>query len=68
MENVGRMDSEAQVCKNCKHRQYESYSSGYVCVDDKSPYLADWVEDDCTCERFRMKNKKTKRGDYRGNK
>jgi uncharacterized protein YjhX (UPF0386 family) len=25
-----------------------------------------WIVDDCTCERFRMKNKKTKKGDYRG--
>lgn len=67
-EKEGRTDLEAQGCKNCKHRQYEEYSQGYVCVDDKSPYFGDWVEDDWSCERFRPKNKRTAVGDYRGKK
>lgn len=63
MENVGRMDSEAQVCKNCRKRQCDL--DEYVCIDSKSPHYDEVVEDE-TCERFRAKNKKTKKGDYRG--
>ena len=43
------MDS---ACENCKYWQYEDIDRGHVCVNDKSYYLAEWTENNQSCEEF----------------
>lgn len=37
-------------CENCRYYEHEEIDDGYVCVNDDSEYLADWVEPGHCCE------------------
>lgn len=43
-------------CENCRYCEYENIDEGYVCVNDKSDYLADWVNLYGCCEEWSGKN------------
>ena len=43
------METE-KICGKCKYHKLETISYGYVCVNDKSEYVADWTEYDFSCE------------------
>lgn len=41
-----------QTCGNCKWHYHEDIDDGYVCVNDSSPFLAEWTEHDDTCDEW----------------
>ena len=41
-----------RCCGTCKYHKHEDIDDGWVCVNDRSDYLADWTEDDDGCERW----------------
>ena len=43
-----------KCCGTCKYGRYD-YASGYVCVNDASDYVADYVEYDFACEDWEKK-------------
>ena len=43
------------TCKDCKYHIFEEIDKGYVCCNDQSEHIADWTEDDDTCEYFTPK-------------
>lgn len=40
-----------QNCGNCKHADYDS-EQGYICLNDNSEYLSDFVEHDHWCSDY----------------
>lgn len=44
-------------CGNCKYGHYDKMQ-GYVCVNDESEYVADFVEYEHWCEEWESKNDK----------
>ena len=45
-----------QNCSSCKYHYFEEIDRGYVCVNDKSEHIADWTEDDDTCEYWEKRS------------
>ena len=45
---------EKECCGNCVHSDYDSMQ-GYVCCNDESEYLADFVEYNHCCEEYEEK-------------
>ena len=45
------------MCERCGTCEYGSYDrmNGYVCVNDSSEYVADFVEYDHCCEEYTQK-------------
>lgn len=41
-----------EVCGTCKYHEHENIDDGWVCVNDKSEYFADWTEYNDTCEEW----------------
>lgn len=39
-------------CMRCKYYQHEDIDDGYVCVNDRSDFCADWVEPTHSCDEF----------------
>lgn len=46
-----------KCCGTCTHASYDK-TDGYVCVNDDSDYVADFVDYDFLCEDWRGKEKK----------
>ena len=46
-------------CGTCKYGHYDKMQ-GYVCVNDESEYVADFVEYEHWCEEWESKNDKEK--------
>ena len=40
------------TCKTCMWHMHERIDNGFICVNDRSPYLADWTEDDQSCDAW----------------
>lgn len=47
----------SNCCGTCKYGEYDRVD-GYVCVNDESEYLADFVEYGHCCEEFEPKERK----------
>ena len=41
-----------EVCGTCKYHCHEEVDEGWVCVNDRSEYFADWTEYNYTCEEW----------------
>ena len=52
-----------ECCGTCKYGSYDRMN-GYVCVNDSSEYVADFVEYDHCCEEYTQKG--TKNDDQSG--
>lgn len=46
-----------ECCGTCKYGSYDRMN-GYVCVNDSSEYVADFVEYDHCCEEYTQKGTK----------
>ena len=42
------------TCKTCRYHMHEDISDGYVCVNADSDKVADWTEDDYSCDKWEM--------------
>lgn len=42
-------------CGNCKHHYHEDIDDGWVCVNPRSRFCADWTEYEDTCEEWEEK-------------
>ena len=38
--------SNDKCCGTCKYNRYDDIGDGWVCVNDRSEYYADWIEYD----------------------
>lgn len=36
-------------CQNCRYYEHEEIDDGFVCVNDESEYVADWVDEEFVC-------------------
>lgn len=45
------MQDTKQCCGTCKYGSYDK-TDGYVCVNDQSEYVADFVEVDHICDEY----------------
>lgn len=45
------MQDTKQCCGTCKYGSYDK-TDGYVCVNDQSEYVADFVEFDHSCDEY----------------
>ena len=43
-----------QRCKNCRYADWDK-EDGYICTNDESEYIMDFVEYDHTCEDWEEK-------------
>ena len=43
-----------KTCKTCRYHRHEDISDGYVCVNADSDKVADWTEDDYSCDKWEM--------------
>ena len=48
------MNCDNQCCGNCRYGSYDEMQ-GYVCVNDESEYVADFVEYGHSCEEWEEK-------------
>ncbi len=46
------MEEKNNVCGTCKYHEHEDIDNGWVCVNDKSEYFADFTEYNDTCEEW----------------
>ena len=46
------MREQQKCCGTCKHHQQENITDGFVCVNDESDYVADWTDEDHTCDAW----------------
>ena len=53
------MASCRQCCGTCEYGSYDRIQ-GYVCVNDESEYVADFVEYDHRCDCWEQKRRKQK--------
>nr|DAE38044.1 MAG TPA: zona-pellucida-binding protein-like protein [Bacteriophage sp.] len=53
------MASCKQCCGTCEYGSYDKMN-GYVCVNDQSEYVADFVEYDHSCIDWEQKRRKHK--------
>ena len=51
------MQDTKQCCGTCKYGSYDK-TDGYVCVNDQSEYVADFVEYDHSCTDWEEKEKR----------
>ena len=52
-------DNDNFCCGTYRYGSYDKIN-GYVCVNDKSDYVADFVEYDHVCEEWKQKRRKQK--------
>lgn len=52
-------DNDNFCCGICRYGSYDKIN-GYVCVNDKSGYAADFVQYDNVCEEWEQKRRKRK--------
>lgn len=43
--------SNEKCCGTCKYHGFENLSDGWVCVNDRSEYCADWTEYKDSCDK-----------------
>ena len=53
------MTDRKECCVTCKYGSYDK-TNGYVCVNDESDYVADFVEYDYSCDFWEQKQGKRK--------
>lgn len=41
-----------KCCGTCKYHRHEDIDDGWVCVNDRSEYCADWTEYSDSCEAW----------------
>ncbi len=41
-----------KCCGTCKYHHHENIDDGWVCVNDRSEYCADWTEYEDFCEEY----------------
>ena len=41
-----------RCCGECRHCEYEDISQGWICVNDQSEYLGDWVDYEMHCAEW----------------
>ena len=40
-------------CGNCKwHKPDENFKEDWICCNDKSEYVADWVDEESVCDEY----------------
>jgi len=39
-------------CGTCRWHQHEGIDDGWVCVNDRSDYCCDWIDDSFVCEEW----------------
>ena len=45
----------AECCGTCKYGHYDKMQ-GYVCVNDESEYVADFVDEEMACDFWEIKD------------
>lgn len=44
-----------ECCGTCRHRQYSTMDSGWICMNQKSDSYVDWVDYGYWCEEYERK-------------
>ena len=52
---VSRREKMDECCGTCKYHQHEDIDDGWVCVNDRSEYCADWTDYKDCCEDWEGK-------------
>lgn len=45
-----------KCCGTCRYHYHETIDDGYVCINPKSDYCADWTDDDISCPEYEAEN------------
>lgn len=48
---------DEKCCGTCKYHGFENLSDGWVCVNDRSEYCADWTEYSDSCEEWEKRER-----------
>jgi len=46
------MNDKKKCCGTCKYHCFEDIGNGYICVNDKSEYVADYREYEDYCNEY----------------